>query len=280
MWPGDEEDDSKSSSSSENKLIGLVGGRKVARPFGGEVVGKLKLSNEMRMKLEQVTSVRLGKNSNSPKIPAMEDNRSRGPPKVVKKLDDSRRNLLEQKLGGGGMNHNHVERVVEVEMNSRMVPPPPPPMVPGGNKRVIEKQDSFERVGDGGFESVGNGGGGNMNKGTPTSDYSSFEHSNLFLSSFKLKNGPSWRLRKECFMPGEEVSSKFGEFLKAQVMRDVKSGSPRILERERRVFDGGEFVGWKEVVEVAKTWEVYFWRLFRVQVGSFSLFDLVAMIIS
>lgn len=277
VWPNDEEDDSKSSSSSENKLIGLVGGRKVARPFGGDVVGKLKLSNEMRMKLEQVTSVRLGKGSGAPKIPAMEEDRRAG--KVVKKLDDSRRSVLEQKLGGGGMfGGNAVERTVEVELNrSSLVPPPPPPMMPGGNAKnhnihnnhnhhhIVEKHERH-------FET--NHRENHMNhiipsNKTPTSDYSSFEHSNVFLSSFKLKNGPSWRLRKECFMPGEEINGKFGEFLKAQVLRDVKNGSPRILEHERRVFEssGDGYVGWKEVVEIAKTWEIYFWRLFRVQVS-------------
>lgn len=245
IWPGDEEDDSKSSSSSENKLIGLVGGRKVARPFGGDVVGKLKLSNEMRMKLEQVTSVRLGKSSGAPKLQNMEEP-VRG--RVVKKLDDSRKHVLEQKLGGGMSGSNGFQ---SMELNrSNLVPPPPPPMMIPSHQD-LEMKSGSQPV---------------MNKHTPTSDYSSFEHSNVFLSSFKLKNGPTWRLRKECFMPGEEVNGKFGEFLKAQIIRDVKSGSPRVLEHERRAFETDRTLGWKEVLEVAKTWEIYFWRLFRVQV--------------
>lgn len=279
VWPGDEEDDTKSSSSSENKLIGLVGGKKIARPFGGDVVGKLKLSNEMRMKLEQVTSVRLGKGSSAPKIP-IDDDRSKSSQKVVKKLDESRRNVLEQKLGGGMMggagardsslvtpSSHHDGEYVKRNMG---VAPPPPPMMPKmvehgqvhghHNLHSGRNLDSQDRV-------------MSSKPKTPTSDYSSFEHSNVFLSSFKLKNGPRFRLRKECFMPGEEISSNFGEFLKAQVLRDVRTGNPRVLGHERGVFlnasnDGTTNPGgWKEVVEVAKTWELYFWRIYRVQVS-------------
>ncbi|ODM97208.1 Unconventional myosin-XV [Orchesella cincta] len=229
VWPGDEEEDSKSSSSGENKLIGLVGGKKIARPFGGEVVGKLKLSNEMRMKLEQVTSVRLGKPSSAPKIQMHDHQEQR---KIVKKLDDSRRNILEQKLGG--------------IKSMGVVPPPPPPIEnPIIPHEIVTRESSYPK--------------------TPTSDYSSFDHSNVFLTSFKLKAAPSFRLRKEAFMPNEEVSSKFGEFLKSQVLRDVQNNSPRILEREKRGLQNTGYLGWKEVVEVAKTWELYFWKLFRVQ---------------
>jgi myosin-15 len=76
---------------------------KVARPFG-DAVGKLKISNEMRMKLEQVHSVR----GPSPNKMNGRDARDGRDEIVPKKIGEDRKMLLAEKLGG-------------------MAPPPPPP---------------------------------------------------------------------------------------------------------------------------------------------------------
>lgn len=71
---------------------------KIARPFG-DAVGKLKISSEMRQKLELVTSVR-GPSPNK---------MSRDEIKIVpKKIGEDRKSILAEKLGG-------------------VAPPPPPP---------------------------------------------------------------------------------------------------------------------------------------------------------
>ncbi|XP_055693638.1 unconventional myosin-XV isoform X1 [Lutzomyia longipalpis] len=103
------------------------------RPPPGSV-GKLKLSSEMRQRLEQVTAGHSVRSSNS--------TRSDRPERVPAKLEDARRMMLEQQLGGGGMYtqaeqrprspelpsvRSHVQRM---EQGKRPTPPPWPVVLP------------------------------------------------------------------------------------------------------------------------------------------------------
>lgn len=98
------------------------------RPQPGSV-GKLKLSSEMRQRLEQVTaghSVR-STNSNKSEMPA--------------KLDDARRMMLEQQLGGIGV-RNQVQKMEVGKVQKPFMPPPsipapPPPIRPNHGKEKI-----------------------------------------------------------------------------------------------------------------------------------------------
>ncbi|CRK99256.1 CLUMA_CG012669, isoform A [Clunio marinus] len=110
-------------------------------------VGKLKLSLEMRQRLEQVTaghSVRsITSNKSELDKPSM-------------KIDDARKAMLEQQLGGGGHNvRNQIQRM-EIGKTSKpfmplpSVPAPPPPIRPANsvpppimNHQNKEKKPSF-----------------------------------------------------------------------------------------------------------------------------------------
>lgn len=98
----------------------------IRNPFSDMVVGKLKLSHEMRAKLEMVTSLRVAsgsgqKKSSAPNIFETQVDSHHQP----KKLDENRRNVLQEKLMGSNPNlhHNGNTRVHQAHH-----PPPPPPM--------------------------------------------------------------------------------------------------------------------------------------------------------
>ncbi|GAB0087709.1 unconventional myosin-XV [Sergentomyia squamirostris] len=103
------------------------------RPPPGSV-GKLKLSSEMRQRLEQVTAGHSVRSSNS--------TRSDRPERAPAKLEDARRMMLEQQLGGGGFFDQHEQRarspelpsvrsqVQRMEMGKRPTPPPWPVVLP------------------------------------------------------------------------------------------------------------------------------------------------------
>lgn len=89
-------------------------------------VGKLKLSSEMRQRLEQVTAGHSVRSSTS--------TRSDRPQRAPAKLEDTRRLMLEQQLGGHFANHNARTSSPELpsvrsqiqRMESHKRPPPPP----------------------------------------------------------------------------------------------------------------------------------------------------------
>ncbi|XP_070500351.1 unconventional myosin-XV [Chironomus tepperi] len=102
------------------------------RPSPGSV-GKLKLSTEMRQRLEQVTAGHSVRSTNS--------NKSEMPAPV--KLDEARRMMLEQQLGGV---RNQVQKMESSKIQKPFMPPPsipapPPPIRP--NPSAKEKIPSF-----------------------------------------------------------------------------------------------------------------------------------------
>lgn len=109
---------------------------KVARPFG-EMVGKLKISSEMREKLEQVTSSVRGGDKKRSGIVQEEI--------VIKKIGEDRKSMLAEKLGGASSSGGGVpppppppvmgppKRIDMVDNNNKMLPPPPPPVSSGLN---------------------------------------------------------------------------------------------------------------------------------------------------
>ncbi|XP_059608839.1 unconventional myosin-XV [Phlebotomus argentipes] len=96
------------------------------RPPPGSV-GKLKLSSEMRQRLEQVTAGHSVRSSNS--------TRSDRPERAPAKLEDARRMMLEQQLGGSGMFQSPEipsvrSQVQRMELGKRPTPPPWPVVLP------------------------------------------------------------------------------------------------------------------------------------------------------
>lgn len=95
------------------------------RPSPGSV-GKLKLSNEMRQRLEQVTAGHSVRSSTS--------TRSDRPERAPAKLEDARRMMLEQQLAGGVLNQNEQNANNDIpsvktqikKMEASKRPPPPP----------------------------------------------------------------------------------------------------------------------------------------------------------
>lgn len=91
------------------------------RPIPGSV-GKLKLSTEMRQRLEQVTAGHSVRSTTS--------NKSEAPAK----LDDTRRMMLEQQLGGM---RKEIPKSTKPFMPPPSIAPPPPPIRPLQNKEKI-----------------------------------------------------------------------------------------------------------------------------------------------
>lgn len=118
-------------------------------------VGKLKISSEMKEKLEAAmggsrkSSVASRKSSRGElDISGMGGDEE--PEKAVKKLNENRKMLLQQKLGGGGklkkwenidqdlhQEHDHTSRKSSHESQGGHIPaPPPPPIAPTFNKQL------------------------------------------------------------------------------------------------------------------------------------------------
>ena len=126
----------------------------------GGNVGKLKISNEMKEKLEAAmggsrkSSVASRKSSRGElDIPGAGEE----PEHAVKKLNENRKMLLQQKLGGGGklkkweniddqLHHrasdeNHGSRKSSHESQGNIPAPPPPPIAPSFNKPLHVQTD-------------------------------------------------------------------------------------------------------------------------------------------
>ncbi|KAF4520562.1 hypothetical protein B566_EDAN011115, partial [Ephemera danica] len=101
------------------------------RPSPGSV-GKLRISSEMRQKLEMVTANHSMRSTTKPEKPSMLS-MSENPQRVVKKLEDNRKLLLEQQLGHCGRwdTVDSVDMVVSRSQKDEMMlmmSPPPIPM--------------------------------------------------------------------------------------------------------------------------------------------------------
>ena len=126
----------------------------------GGNVGKLKISNEMKEKLEAAmggsrkSSVASRKSSRGElDIPGAGEE----PEHAVKKLNENRKMLLQQKLGGGGKlkkweniddqlhqrasDENHGSRKSSHESQGNIPAPPPPPIAPSFNKPLHVQTD-------------------------------------------------------------------------------------------------------------------------------------------
>lgn len=55
------------------------------------------------------------------------------------------------------------------------------------------------------------------------------------------------------------------DFLREQILRDLRTKSPRIMEAERRscanIMEGGS----ANIITIARSWSLYFWRFFKVE---------------
>ncbi|GAB6020238.1 Unconventional myosin-XV [Chamberlinius hualienensis] len=104
-------------------------------------VGKLKISTEMRAKLEAVTlshSVRAGVSNKDGRRPPSAANKSKShnkeDGKMVRKLEENRKQALQMKLGGGRGADFAVQKSIHdvrnVQSFTASPPPPPPPVAP------------------------------------------------------------------------------------------------------------------------------------------------------
>jgi hypothetical protein len=225
---------------------------KVQRPFGGEVVGKLKLSENLRMKLEQVTSVRGPKSNNRSDVAAAMETREE-----VKKLDNRRKLELAEKLGGAikpiqqnnnGQHHplNHIN--YQQQQHQHQQPPPLPP----ANNPTMQVEDFYDDLSQV-YNQV------THHRPQPQQQQQKAAINKAEQLAWKLGDdggAARWRLRKDLYFEGDDEA-----FLARQIKRDLgRSNCWRILPAERSAVQrhGGN------LVDAARKWQFYFARFFAL----------------